>query len=354
MVRRISRGHSATRLTAALAAVVLAASACSSSSGDSASKSGSTSGSSLDAAAAPVDFRTAAPGSGDGVKIGYISLSDAVPFIKLVSDSIKKEAKAAGAELVFCDSQGDAAKALDCAKTMKTQGVQGILNFQGDAKAAASICAAGPDVPVIAIDIEQQPCQSAFMGANNKLAGEIAGKALGQYVKDKFDCKYDAYVSMEQPEAGAVNEARMGGFRDGFAGVCGDIKNARKVNAFRIDTAQTAFADVLTTLAGKKRIVVTGINDDSIKGVIAAAKTAGRSGDVYVAAQGADPSSWCEISKNPQWVADAAYFPERYGQIGVPYLLDLIAGKKVPKELYVSHKAITQSNIADNYDVSGC
>ena len=343
-----SRLRRCLQVSALLMSTALIASACGGSEANTTQKS------SLDAKAGPVKFRDAVPGSGDGVKIGYISLSDAVPFIKLVSDSVKKEAKAAGAELVFCDSQGDAAKALDCAKNMKTQGVQGILNFQGDAKAAAAICAAGPDVPVIAIDIEQQPCQKAFMGANNKLAGKIAGKALGEFAKTKYACQYDAYISMEQPEAGAVNEDRMGGFRDGFSEACGDVKNVRKINAFRIDTAQTAFADVLTTLPGKHKILVVGINDDSIKGVVAAAKTAGRANDIWVSAQGADPSSWCEISKNPNWVADAAYFPERYGQIGVPYLLDLIAGKSVPNELFVSHKAITADNISDTYDVSSC
>lgn len=308
----------------------------------------------LDPKAQAVDFRAAVPGSGDGVKIGYISLSDAVPFIKLVSDSIRKEAKAAGAELVFCDSQGDAAKALDCAKNFKAQGVEGILNFQSDAKAAASICAAGPDVPVVAIDIEQQPCQDSFMGANNDQAGQIAGEALGKFIKTKFDCKYDAFVSLEQPEAGAVNEARMGGMRKGFASVCGDVKNLRKLNAFRIDTARSAFADVLTTLPGKKKIVLAGINDDSVLGAFAAARTAGRSKDIWAAAQGGDPSSWCQISSNENWVADTAYFPERYGQVGVPYLLDLIAKKKVPKQLYVNHTALTSDNIADMYDVSKC
>ena len=78
----------------------------------------------------PVKFRGATPGSGKGLKIGYISLGEQVPFVVLVSNSIKKQAKIAGAQLVFCDSALDAAKALDCAKTFKTQGVQGYLNFQ--------------------------------------------------------------------------------------------------------------------------------------------------------------------------------------------------------------------------------
>ncbi len=118
----------------------------------------------------------AEPGSGDGLKLGLIALDDSIPFSKAVSDSIKAQAEAAGAELVFCDSKLDAATALACVKNFEAQGVQGYLNFQPISDAGQEICDAGPqDVPVIAIDIAQGDCQTAFMGANNARAGEIGG-----------------------------------------------------------------------------------------------------------------------------------------------------------------------------------
>ena len=128
-----------------------------------------------------VPFQNAVPGSGKGLKLGYISLGESVPFVRLVSNGIKAQAKRAGAKLVFCDSALDPAKALDCAKTFKTEGVQGYLNFQVTQNAAPAICKAGPKVPVIAIDIHQKPCERAFMGANNLYAGYIAGEAVGLY-----------------------------------------------------------------------------------------------------------------------------------------------------------------------------
>ena len=300
-----------------------------------------------------VPFQQAAPGSGKGLKIGLIALDDAVPFSKLVSDSIRKQAAAAGATLVFCDSKGDGATALACARTFKVEGVQGYLNFQSDAAVANAICAAGPKVPVIAIDIQQGDCQTAFMGANNQFAGFLAGQALGNYIKKKFNCQYDAYVSMEEPAAGAVNTARMvDGYQAGFKSVCGPIKNLKTENAFRIDVAQTTFTNVLTTLPGDHRIVVAAINDDAIEGALAAAKTAGRTTDLYVSGQGADPSSWCLIKSDQQWVGDTAYFPEKYGEIGVPYLIKAIKGQTIPKLLLVSHEIINSSNIDSIYHPS--
>jgi ribose transport system substrate-binding protein len=302
-----------------------------------------------------VKFIGAKPGSGKGLKLGYISLGESVPFVRLVSNGIKQQAKVAGAQLVFCDSAIDAKKALDCAKTFKTQGVQGYLNFDVFQNASAAICKAGPQVPVIAIDIHQKPCEKAFMGANNLYAGYISGAAVGRYFKSRFSCEYDVFVSLESTAAGVVNEQRMGGYRQGFSSVCGKIHDLKKIDgADRIDPARTKFADALTALPGLSKIIVVSINDDGIEGALAAAKTAGRIDDLYVSGQGADPSAWCLIKTNKQWIADSAYFPERYGQIGIPYLIRLVKGQKVPTQLYVPHVIINGQNITKYYKLKNC
>jgi ribose transport system substrate-binding protein len=302
-----------------------------------------------------VAFQNAVPGSGKGLKLGYISLGESVPFVRLVSNGIKAQAKRAGAQLVFCDSALDAAKALDCAKTFKTQGVQGYLNFDVFQNASASICKAGPQVPVIAIDIHQKPCEKAFMGANNLYAGYIAGRAMGQYFKSHFNCQYDTFVSLESSAAGIVNDQRMGGYRQGFTSVCGTIHDLKKIDgADRIDPARTKFADALTALPGQSHIIVVSINDDGIEGALAAAKTSGRVNDLYVSGQGADPSAWCLIKNNKQWIADSAYFPEKYGMIGIPYLIKLVKSRTVPKELFVPHVIITGANITKYYQPKNC
>ncbi len=301
------------------------------------------------------EFEEAVPGSGDGLKIGYISLGDQVPFVKLVSDNIKAEAKASGAKLVFCDSQLDSAKALDCAKNFKTQGVDAIINFQVDEKSSPRVCAAGPDVPTIAIDINQKPCQVAFVGANNQRAGEIAGTAMGEYFEENFQCEHDAVVSMQQPAAGIVNEQRSGGALEGFEAICGEPKNLKIVDGGgTIEGGQKKFADVLTSLPGQDKIVVLSLNDDMALGALAAAKQQGRAKDLYLAGQGADPTSHCDIATNDNWVADAAYFPERYGQIAVPAAIRAAKGEDVNAELFVPHVAVTAENIGEFYDVGDC
>jgi ribose transport system substrate-binding protein len=299
-----------------------------------------------------VEFQQIEAGSGDGLKLGFIALGDQVPFSKLVTDGMRETAQKAGAELVVCDSRLDGQVALDCARNFKTQNVDGYLNFQVDQALAEAICKAGPDVPVIAVDITQKPCQQSFVGAANEYAGIIAGQAMGEFAKREWDCDYDAYVSLESTASVDASKARMGGYRKGFQAVCpGELKNERVLDADRTDTARTKMTDTLTALPGQKKIVVVAINDDGILGAIAAAKTAGRESDIFVSGQGADPSAWCEIKNNPNWVADAAYFPERYGEIGIPYLIKAAKGEKIPEDLLVPHELIDKNNIDDIYDL---
>src|SRR5581483_7402696 len=150
------------------------------------------------------------------IKIGYINLSDQLPFVVIVRKSIEAAAKAAHVQLVECDSNLDAQKAINCAAQFKTQHVQGIANFQLDATAAPRVCAAGPKVPTVAIDIHQPPCEKVFFGANNKVAGSIDGTAVGKFAKQQWNCQADALLSINAPTAGQVVIDRENGEISGF------------------------------------------------------------------------------------------------------------------------------------------
>jgi ribose transport system substrate-binding protein len=352
--------------TVAAAVVAIGVAACGSGSEDrdtntAASSSASAGAPTQPAATPPADspdtaeFETVAPGSGKGVRIGYISNGEKIGFVKIVSDGIREQAKRAGAQLLFCDSEVDAAKALACARDLRTQNVDVLVEYQNDAKAAPEICEAGPQVPVIAISIEQQPCQMAFMGADNALAGQIAGEAMGRFAQEQWDCDYDAVVLLEAKKTGDINEQRVHGALRAFEDVCGKAATVRSVDGDgTIDQYQTRFADTLTALPGKHRLLLLTINDDAGLGAIAAAKTQGRAGDIYIAGQGADPTSHCQIAKNPQWVGDAVYFPERFGQIVVPNAIRAAKGEDINAKLLVPHVFVDEDNIGDYYDVSKC
>ncbi|GAA0820045.1 substrate-binding domain-containing protein [Streptosporangium amethystogenes subsp. fukuiense] len=302
-----------------------------------------------------VEFEQAEPGSGEGLTIGFTQLSLASGFPQDVQKGVEAQAKLAGAELITCDSKLDAAKALDCAKLFKTRGAKGLITFQADTNASPRICAAGPQVPVLSVDIEQKPCQTAFMGAANAYAGQLAGYEVGKYFKEKFNCEYDAFISLEALQVGAVNEQRMGGVREGFASVCGEVRNLRKLDTGGAggDIAQKLMTDTLTALPGQKRIIVVGINEDGILGALAAARAQNRTDDLYLGVQNLNPAN-CVIYQHPNWIGSVAYFPERYGEILVPYLIKAIKGEKVPGQLLVPHAVVTKDNVKQYYPQYAC
>lgn len=343
-------GSNGTRLASLLASVALIAAACGGGAATPAPSAAAPSeAASQEAPASEAPSEAASPAA-QKFKIGYISLGDNVPFVKLVSDGIKQAAADAGQDLAFCDSQVDQAKALECAQNLKVQGVQGVLNFQVFQDSSPEICEAYGSVPTIAIDIVQPPCQIAFMGANNREAGRLGGAAMGQYAKDNWNCEYTAYVSLESTAAGAANTDRMGGYRDGFQEFCPIVKEKERVldGADRTDPALEQMTNLLGALPGDK-VIVVAINEDGILGAIGAANTLGRQKDLYYSGQGTDPSIWKDVACNPNYIASVAYFPEKYGQLLIPNMVKALQGETIPENIFTEHQVVTKDNIRTIY-----
>ncbi|MDX6471577.1 MAG: ribose transport system substrate-binding protein [Gaiellales bacterium] len=286
------------------------------------------------------------------IKIGYINLSDQLPFVVLVRKSIERAAKKYGVTLVECDSNLDAQKAINCAAQLKSQGVQGIANFQLDSKAAPRVCAAGPKVPTVAIDIHQPPCEKVFFGAENRRAGLLVGTALGTYAKKTWNCQFDGLLSVNAPTAGQVVIDRENGMLDGVKSQCPNANVIKVSTNATTDGTIQPFTDTLSRLPTAHKLLVVSTNDDQSIGAIKAAQSAGRLGDIYIGGQGADPTSWpylCGKTPFKNWVADTAYFPDKYGDRVVPVLIALIKGKKEPRSVYTNHVVITPANISTIY-----
>ena len=54
------------------------------------------------------------------------------------------------------------------------------------------------------------------MGVDNAYGGFVAGEKAGETVKAKWGCKYDAWISLEEPEIGAPNDAAHGRLPQGL------------------------------------------------------------------------------------------------------------------------------------------
>lgn len=303
-----------------------------------------------------VQFAPIEPGIGEGITIGFTQLIGGVPFTTALQAGLDKAEEVSGVELITCDSKMDAAEALNCARQFRNREVDGLITFQADAAAAANICAEGPQVPVIAIDIEQQPCQTAFVGAANAYAGEIVGAALGNYFKENFDCEHDAWLSLESLAVGIVNDLRMDGMRQGFEAICGPVKNERIIDTGaggQADVAQRMVTDTLTALPGAQRVITVGINEDVITGALAAARSQGRVDNLYLGVQNFDPGN-CQIWTAPGFIATSAYYPERYAELIIPNLIKAIKGETIAEQILVPHEVINKANMTEIYPETSC
>ncbi len=300
---------------------------------------------------------TDVPPSQEALRIGYISGGDSDPFVLLVTNGIRTEAAKAGVVLSECDSNFLAETALACARTLSANNLQSMINWQFYPDSAEAICEAYGNLPTVAIDTPEKPCQKVFVGANNREAGLIAGKGLGDFAQTRFQCVYDAYISLDFPVIAEVNAARAGGSKEGFEKVCGAIPTEKY---FSVDTfaggpdqnenSRRQVTDILTTLPDAKTILIISPNSDGAAlAALAAADVAGRKDQVWIVAHGADPSSLDAIRNEPQWVGDVAYFPERYGALVVPLAVSLAKGESVPEESLIAHLFITRDNIAEFY-----
>ncbi len=295
-------------------------------------------------AANPYDGVT--QGAGAGIKLGYVSYGEVIPYVAQISAGIRAQAQLAGAELVECDASLDPNRVPGCMKQLTEAGVKGVIQFQGTLVDPAVACSETPaGVPVVAVEFAQDPCAKTLVAADDLRAGQIAGTALGQWVKARWSCTYDAYVSFESAAAPAKSQRRMEGYRQGFAAIC-PITNEQIGRAIDTEaTAKAAMTDVLANLSGKTKILVVAVNDDAAIGALAAARAAGRESDVWASGQGGEQRARDLIRTNEHYIGDAAYFPERYGMTIVPALLDLIAGKTVGPLLLIEPAWLDASTI---------
>lgn len=343
--------HKLARWSTLFAAAVLVAVACSSPAASSAPPS--------EAPASEAPASEAPSASVENLRIGYISGGDSDPFVLLVTEGLRAEAAKAGVVLSECDSAFEAEKALACARTLAAQELDSMINWQFFPDSSEAVCEAYGDLPTVAIDTPEKPCQKTFVGANNRQAGLVAGKGLGDFASAKFGCEYDAYISLDFPTIADINAARAGGSVEGFEGVCGKIPAAKN---FSVDTfaggpdqpenTRRQVTDILTTLPDAKTILIISPAGDVMgSAALAAAEVAGRKDQVWIATHGADPSVRDAIRDEPQWVGSVGYFPETYGELVMPVAIALAKGETVAEEVLVEHLWINAENIDDFYPV---
>lgn len=293
--------------------------------------------------------------SAEGLVIGYAGLSSEFPFVADVNAGLEEAAAEAGAELIVLDNEYDPQVALTNADILIQRGANVIIEFQTDVGVAPALCekfdSAGLGDKVIAIDIPHEPC-AAFYGADNPLAGEIAGEALALEAQERWG-EVNKLVLLALPQSGELVVSRTDGYITGVQKVFPDFSEEDVIEVDgegAIEPSLAVMQDVLATLGGEAHILVGAVNDPSAVGALRAIQAAGRGEDFLVGGQNATIEARVEICNNsPVFIGSVGYFPENYGADLVQLALQLHHGQEIEPFNYVDHQWVDNSNLREFY-----
>ena len=286
--------------------------------------------------------------------IGFANQSEELAFAIDVRRGLERAVKMSNnIDLVVADNKLSPEEALRVADNLIERNVDLVIEYQIDERTNNRIMEkfqqAG--IPVIAVDI---PVVGAtFFGVDNYRAGQMAGKALGEWVVENWAGQFEKLIVLEEPRAGSLVGARIRGQIDGLQEIVGPVDEAKKFNLDCGNTSSIAEAQVHKTLQrfpGRHRFAVLSFNDDAAIGALRAAKALGREEDVAIVGQGADRLVREEIRKrDSQIIGSTAYMPEQYGEQLMEIALRILRGEPNAPAIYIKHVFINADNIDQYY-----
>jgi len=293
----------------------------------------------------------------DEIIIGFNNGSTTVDFLRQVGESMESAAERYGVKLLVAESNFDAEKILPNVDNLLLQGADIIVDFNVNAEIGGGLVdyCGEKGVPVIGIDVSYIGAtgeQGYFFGANNQMAGEVAGEGLAKAANEKWGGNIDKLVLFFNSENGDLVKLRLSGMYDGLkkAGINLPESKVEYINVTGgSDTTLVAnqkMTDWLTAHPDFHNIAVGTVNTETGQGVFSAVQAAGRDFDVLLATNnnGMQTLAAFDMGENC-WLGGTAYYPTQYGDYIIPLCLDILNGKNPAKIQTMEHEFLTRENI---------
>ena len=284
--------------------------------------------------------------------IGYAAQSTEFAFSREVTASVVWAAEGRGIHLICVDNRYSRAAAIRNAEALIKRGVNLVMEFQTDEKAAPIISSlyeqAG--IPVIAIEIPHPG--ATFFGADNYKAGLMGGRHLGDTAKKLWAGEADEILILELSKAGPLPASRLTGILDGMRETAPQLGQVRVVRLNGNGQFSRSLEVVRKHLryARSRRILVGAINDPSALAVLRAFEEAGRSESCLVVGQNASLEARAEMRRpGTRLVGSVAYFPERYGPQLIQLAMKILEHRQQPPAIFVNHQLVTPQNVDSVY-----
>lgn len=284
--------------------------------------------------------------------VGFANIDEAVELQIAVRESMVAAAEKAGIKLILANNEFDGAKAVRNADDMITMKVDAFIEFNVDESVGPVIMekmnAAG--IPVFAVDIPHPG--AAFFGANNIMAGEIAGEYLANASLKKWGSEPDCLLLVEDSTSGESVLNRVAQQPVGLRKIFPDYPEEK---VFYIDSGtdaavcQKMVSDFLSAHPDFGSIAIGAFNDVIALATLAAVETAGREADCILVAE--NEYAYLDYVKNNPgpvenevFVGGVAFFFEKYGDFLMPSVVAVLNGGEMPENVYVEHQVVDRSN----------
>jgi ribose transport system substrate-binding protein len=276
--------------------------------------------------------------------IALVTINQQALFFNQVNDGAKQAADKAGAKLVIFNANNNAAAQNSAIEDYIAQKVDGIVLLAIDVNGVkpAITAAKKAGIPVVAIDARiPDGDNAAFIGVDNKGAGEQIGKFFADYVKNKMGDS--AKVGIVGALNSFIQNQRLDGFKAAAQTVPG-VKFLDTVDGQNIqDVALTAAENLMTANPDMNALYATG--EPALVGAISAVTSQQRTDKVKVF--GWDLTAQAVKGIDEGWiVAVVQQDPFQEGVAGVETVLKIKKGEKVNPSIDIPVTIVTKENVA--------
>ena len=285
-----------------------------------------------------------------GLLIGYCAPLKGNAFRVDLATSIQEAASQAGIGVMMLDNAPeDAAAALSNAERLIEARADLAMFFQPAERVGHMLSDRFLGAGLKFVTIERAIQGGVYFGANNYLAGKLAGRALGRFAQRNWGGRFDRVVLVEGTPSSTNLHARLAGVLIGLREVFGPVDESRVSHLHGEasgEKSRLVMREYLATLRPGTKLLVSGFNDLSAVGVAQAVREAGWTESVAIVGHNAAQEGRDEIRREGSpFIASVAYFPERYGPRLLRLAESMIAGEAVPPAVYMEHEVIDRDNI---------
>lgn len=275
-----------------------------------------------------------------------------------VRRSFELAARTLPVEMLYYDNAGDPARAIANAEAAIAAGSDLLVEYNADAEANTEIARrlAAASIPALAL-VHPLPGAPLY-GPDNRVAGRIAGHALGTFAIDTWPG--EPVLGVLIGDVAALSAAiidRMQGITEGLHALLPSLNLASLDTTGQSVRADALLAKFLQTHRGE-RVLIATLDDLAAVYAKNAIEMNRRQSDCVIISQGLDhsihgsASEKKEIDPNNRGSAvlgSVAYYMDRYGYDVLPLALRLLAGGTLPSRTVTQHLLVTATNVFREY-----